>query len=68
MREFDRAYDAVSGGIQRSFYTPLNPLIAAQVLRDCSQRKQATAAERSACRSLMRQAALNWRRGLPQAA
>lgn len=42
----------------------LRPLTAACVFRDCSRRSQASAAERAACRTLMRQAAIKWRHGL----
>lgn len=42
----------------------LRPLTAACVFRDCSLRDQATAVERRACRTLMRQAAIKWRHGL----
>ena len=42
----------------------LRPLTAACVFRDCSRRSQAAASERHACRTLMRQAAIKWRRGL----
>jgi hypothetical protein len=40
-------------------------LTAAQVFRDCSLRLRSSPPERRACRTLMRQAALKWRRGLP---
>ena len=42
----------------------LRPLTAACVFRDCSLRKQSALSERRACRTLMRQAAIKWRRGL----
>jgi hypothetical protein len=42
----------------------LRPLTAACVFRDCSLRRQSAPLERRACRTLMRQAALKWRRGL----
>jgi hypothetical protein len=42
----------------------LRPLTAACVFRDCSLRKQSSLPERRACRTLMRQAAIKWRRGL----
>jgi hypothetical protein len=37
-------------------------LSAAIALRDCSLREQATNEERRACRTLMREAAIGWRR------
>jgi len=43
----------------------LRPLTAACVFRDCSLRLHSSLAERRACRTLMRQAALRWRGGLP---
>jgi hypothetical protein len=43
----------------------LRPLTAACVFRDCSLRIQASEPERRACRTLMREAAIKWRRGLP---
>lgn len=42
---------------------PVGTLTAARVFRDCSLRQQSSAAERRACRTLMRQAAIKWRRG-----
>lgn len=48
----------------RAFSAPVTALTAAQVFRDCSLRARATASERRACRTLMRQAAIKWRRHL----
>jgi hypothetical protein len=58
----------VTSAIPSIFYAPISPLTAAQVLRDCSRRLQSSEAERRACRSLMRQAALNWRSSLKRGA
>ena len=46
------------------FSAPVTALTAAKVFRDCSLRTRATASERRACRTLMRQAAIKWRRHL----
>jgi hypothetical protein len=51
--------------VERYSSAILRPLTAACVFRDCSLRTQAPAPERRACRTLMRQAALKWRHGLP---
>lgn len=42
----------------------LRPLTAACVFRDCSLRLHSVSQERRACRTLMREAAVKWRRGL----
>jgi hypothetical protein len=60
----DQVFAKLKNTIQSYFYAPLSPLTAACVLRDCSRRLQSSEAERHACRSLMRQAAINWRRCL----
>src|SRR4051812_15759074 len=44
-------------------YIPVACLTAAKVLRDCSLRPGSSSPERQACRTLMRKAALKWRRG-----
>jgi hypothetical protein len=59
------AFDAGRSVLKLYSSVPLGPLTAARVFRDCSLRKQSSPPERRACRILMRQAALKWRRGLP---
>lgn len=50
--------------LQSYTYAQVAPLTAAGVFRDCSFRLQSSLPERRACRTLMRQAAIKWRRGV----
>lgn len=56
---------AVKAGMDIEPYSSaiLQPLTAACVFRDCSLRRHTSLPERQACRTLMRQAAIKWRRG-----
>ncbi len=55
----------VKTAIRQFHYGTVATLTAAQVFRDCSLRLRASPPERRACRTLMRQAAIKWRRGQP---
>lgn len=55
---------AVKTSTRTYSHAPAGPLTAAQVFRDCSLRVRSSPPERRACRILMRQAAIKWRRGL----
>jgi hypothetical protein len=62
--EYIAPFVTVTNSLRPYCYVPVAALVAARVFRDCSLRAQSSPLDRRACRTLMRQAAIKWRRGL----